>query len=283
MLSDLQGERPVTRIEIYLDDATEPLTTIVPPQTVEIDTRAIKDGDHLLRLYAYDAAGNVGRRTVPFVVQNGPGITVTGLRAGERVAGEIAIDLNAFSASEPFDPTRAESSGPIPVWTWVLIVVIALWATWYGLEYFQTPPAFAQTPTYERNPVAQANAPLTQTSPTAYSGKGVAGGFDYAARGETVYTTNCASCHGATGTGVPGAFPPLANDPVVTAKDAAPHIKIVLNGLKGKAINGTSYSSQMPSFKQLSDDDIAAAIDHERTSWGNKAPIVSPDVVKSAR
>jgi cytochrome c oxidase cbb3-type subunit 2 len=39
----------------------------------------------------------------------------------------------------------------------------------------------------------------------------------------------------------------------------------------------------MPPFSQLSDADIAAAIDHERTSWGNQAPIVTPDDVKRAR
>jgi mono/diheme cytochrome c family protein len=39
----------------------------------------------------------------------------------------------------------------------------------------------------------------------------------------------------------------------------------------------------MPSFAQLSDQDIAAVIDHERASWGNKAPRITPDAVKRAR
>jgi cytochrome c oxidase cbb3-type subunit 2 len=39
----------------------------------------------------------------------------------------------------------------------------------------------------------------------------------------------------------------------------------------------------MPPFSQLSDSDVAAAIDHERTSWGNQAPTVTPDDVKRAR
>jgi cytochrome c oxidase subunit II len=282
-MQDLAGDRPVTRIELYLDDATEPFRTIVPPLTVELDTRSLDDGPHVLRLQAYDALGNVGRRTIPFTVRNGPGITVTGLRSGEHVAGDLALEVNAFSGNQPFDPTQAESSGPIPVWTWVLIAIITAWATWYGLEYFVTPAAYATTPTYERNPVAQGNAPSTQSSPPAYSGKGVAAGFDYAAQGASVYTANCVACHGASGTGVPGAFPPLVHDPVVTAADPKAHINIVLHGLKGKAISGTAYSSQMPSFSQLSDADIAAVIDHERTSWGNQAPIVSPDEVKRAR
>jgi mono/diheme cytochrome c family protein len=282
-MRDLTGDTDVARIDLYLDDAREPFETVVPPEAAEIDTAALADGPHVLRLVAYDAAGNVGRRSIPFVVQNGPGITVTGLRAGERVSGRVGLELNAFSGSEPFDPVRAESSGPVPVWTWVMIVLIGAWAAWYGLAAFAVPPSYADTPTYAKDPVAVANAPLTQSAPTKYSGRGVAGGFDYAAGGAQVYAANCAACHGASGAGVPGAFPSLVGDPVVTAHDASEHIRVVLRGLHGKPIGGKTYSSQMPAFAQLSDADVAAVVDHERTSWGNEAPIVSPDVVKRAR
>jgi cytochrome c oxidase cbb3-type subunit 2 len=57
----------------------------------------------------------------------------------------------------------------------------------------------------------------------------------------------------------------------------------VLHGLHSKMIRGTMYAGQMPPFPQLTDDDIAAIIDHERTSWGNNAPIINPDDVKRAR
>ena len=60
-------------------------------------------------------------------------------------------------------------------------------------------------------------------------------------------------------------------------------IGIVLHGLHDKKIAGTAYAGQMPPFAQLSDDDIAAIVDHERTSWGNAAPIVTPDDVKRGR
>jgi len=40
----------------------------------------------------------------------------------------------------------------------------------------------------------------------------------------------------------------------------------------------------MPAYRaQLSDADIAAVVDHERISWGNKAPVVTPDAVKALR
>lgn len=271
----------VVSLSIYLDDAREPLETYRPPATAELDTTALEDGPHVLRIRAQDALGNIGIREIPFIVQNGPGITITGLRANERVSGRLELALNAFGANEPFDPVRAESSGPIPVWTWVMSALIAAWAGWYGLTEFQQPGAFAQS--NAPNIVAAANAPMTEKAPTTYSGRGAAAGFDYAASGPQLYITHCSACHGTSGAGVPGAFPQLAADPVVTAKDPEAQIGIVLHGLHGKVIVGKSYASQMPAFPQLSDNEVAAIIDHERTSWGNSSPIVSPDDVKRAR
>lgn len=274
------GDEAVS-ISIFLDDAAEPIATYDPPATAELDTTALEDGSHVLRIRAQDALGNIGVREIPFVVQNGPGITITGLRANERVSGRLELALNAFGAHEPFDPVRAESSGPIPVWTWVMAALIAAWAGWYGLTEFQEPAAFAQTSAV--NAVAAANAPMANGGPASFSGRGAAAGFDYAATGPQLYTSNCSACHGAGGAGIPGAFPPLAADPVVTASDPKTQISVVLRGLHGKVISGKSYTSQMPAFPQLSDADIAAIIDHERTSWGNRSPIVTPGDIHRAR
>lgn len=92
-------------------------------------------------------------------------------------------------------------------------------------------------------------------------------------RGEKVYQANCVACHQAGGQGVPGAFPALANSPVVTGP-VAEQIGILLNGRKG-----------MPSFKQLNDTEIAAVITYTRNSFGNKAQenIVQPAQVLAAR
>lgn len=275
------GHDAVAEISLALDDQTTAFATYRPPATCTLDTTTLDDGPHVLHIRARDGLGLVGVRSIPFHVQNGPGITVTGLHAHERVSGSIAINLNAFSASEPFDPVRAESSGPIPVWTWVMIALITAWAGWYGLTQFQEPAAFALSAA--RDPVAAANAPMQTTKGVRDSGNGTAAGFDYAATGANLYTANCSACHGATGAGVPGAFPPLAGDSAVSAADPKAQIGIVLHGLHGAKIKGTAYASQMPPFAQLSDNDIAAIIDHERTSWGNAAPIINPDDVKRAR
>lgn len=79
--------------------------------------------------------------------------------------------------------------------------------------------------------------------------------------GATLYRTSCASCHQRNGEGVPGAFPPLSGDPVITAEDPARHIEIILFGMQGKTIDGVEYSAAMPPFsEQLSDEEVAAIL-----------------------
>jgi mono/diheme cytochrome c family protein len=97
-----------------------------------------------------------------------------------------------------------------------------------------------------------------------------------ASDGGALYVANCSSCHQADGKGVPGAFPPLAGDPVVTGNPIAV-IAIVKNGLEGRlVVNGQAYSGIMPRWKGLlSDEQIADVITYVRSSWKNRAPGVS--------
>lgn len=81
------------------------------------------------------------------------------------------------------------------------------------------------------------------------------------ARGEKVYTANCAACHQANGMGIPGAFVALNGSKVATGA-IDEHIKVVLHGRPGTA---------MAAFgPQLSDADIAAVVTYERNAWDNK-------------
>jgi mono/diheme cytochrome c family protein len=100
--------------------------------------------------------------------------------------------------------------------------------------------------------------------------------------GEVVYTTNCQACHQASGAGLPNVFPPLAADPKVNGP-AEGHIGVVLKGLSGSPINGVTYPSAMPSWVQLSDQQIASVITYERNSWGNAAGMVEPSQVAGLR
>jgi mono/diheme cytochrome c family protein len=118
------------------------------------------------------------------------------------------------------------------------------------------------------------NAMSNAASPEA--GASVAANGAAASDGAKVYQTNCSSCHQANGQGVPGTFPPLAGNPVVTG-DATKVIHIVKFGLNGKVdVKGTSYNGMMPAWgQQLSNGDIAAVITYVRSSWGNSAAAVT--------
>lgn len=84
------------------------------------------------------------------------------------------------------------------------------------------------------------------------------------ADGEALFRQNCASCHGATGAGVPGLFPPLAANPHVD--DAAYVAGVIRNGRSGPIeVAGTTYDGQMPAFANLSDAEIEAIVSHLQT------------------
>lgn len=84
--------------------------------------------------------------------------------------------------------------------------------------------------------------------------------------------------------GLPGAFPPLKDDPVVLNPDPTNQINTVLHGAHGLTIGGATYQTPMPPFSgTLNDAEIADIINHERTSWGNQAKQVTADQVKAER
>ncbi len=105
-----------------------------------------------------------------------------------------------------------------------------------------------------------------------------------ASDGATVYLADCSSCHQADGQGVPGAFPPLAGNPVVTGNPVAA-IAIVKDGLDGRlVVNHVAYSGIMPNWnRQISDDQIAAVVTYIRSAWNNRAGGVTAGEVHSVK
>lgn len=107
----------------------------------------------------------------------------------------------------------------------------------------------------------------------------------HAQDGGQLFTLYCSACHGADGKGAGnGAFPPLAASPYVLA-DPELSIKIVLHGIHGPIdVLGKTYNLEMPpQGAAIVDDQIAAILTHVRSSWGNKASAVTPDLVKKIR
>ena len=94
---------------------------------------------------------------------------------------------------------------------------------------------------------------------------------DISARGKKVYAANCAVCHRPDGKGA-GPIKPLDGAAVVQDADKTKQIAVLLNGQNNGA---------MPSWKSLSDTDIAAVISYTKNNWSNKTgQLVQPaDVV----
>ncbi|KAM9994336.1 hypothetical protein ACTFIZ_007543 [Dictyostelium cf. discoideum] len=74
-------------------------------------------------------------------------------------------------------------------------------------------------------------------------------------RGEKVYAANCAVCHQPNGNGA-GAFPALDGSKIVNGPDAA-QMHILLEG----------KNNIMPSWKALSDVELASVMTFTRNSW----------------
>ena len=94
------------------------------------------------------------------------------------------------------------------------------------------------------------------------------------ARGEKVYAANCAACHKPDGKGA-GPIKPLDGAAVVQDADKTKQIAVLLNGQNNGA---------MPSWKQLSDTELAAVITYNKNNWSNKTgQLVQPAEIVAAR
>jgi cytochrome c oxidase cbb3-type subunit 2 len=95
--------------------------------------------------------------------------------------------------------------------------------------------------------------------------------------GQALYAANCQSCHQENGEGLKGAFPALKGSAVVLDDNPELLINIIMKGYNPREEFGV-----MPAIgtnNNLTADEVAAIINHERSSWGNKARSVAADEV----
>jgi mono/diheme cytochrome c family protein len=143
-----------------------------------------------------------------------------------------------------------------------VIVGMLLWGAWYLAR--STPESDALLGD------ARTNAGFTVATGTAVNGA-------------QIYAGKCAGCHQATGAGVSGVFPPLANSPWVTGSDTR-LVQILLHGIQGPIeVLGATYNGLMPAWKSLSDEEIAAVASYVRSGFGNSAAPVSVATVAAER
>lgn len=173
---------------------------------------------------------------------------------------------------EPHDPV--EGREPVPWFFWAAVLLAFFWGGWYlgrhggefglathiaigGRDAGTTASVREQTEAALANPIAA---------------------------GERIYSNNCASCHQATGEGVPGAFPPVAGSSWVTG-DPRTLTRILLHGLQGPIeVAGQTYNGAMPAWRDLlKDEEIAALATFLRQMGPNSAPPVSLEEVTTLR
>ncbi|TEA77544.1 c-type cytochrome [Allopusillimonas ginsengisoli] len=163
-------------------------------------------------------------------------------------------------------PEPYEGNRPVP---WLVVAIVAglfIWSIGYlYLAYEPNPPSYGDRRTAADFKVAAAAA-----------GGKVDGG--------QLYTAHCVACHQATGAGLPGVFPPLADSEWVIGKPET-LVQIILHGITGElTVNGNKYNGMMPAFKdKLDDAEIAALASHLRTSFGNDSGEVDQAMAKTER
>jgi mono/diheme cytochrome c family protein len=137
---------------------------------------------------------------------------------------------------------------------------------WFGMPVIPSTDSLPTILHDKPSPYASLAAPAGPTDP-----------------GEQTYQTVCAACHQATGQGLPGAFPPLAESEWVNG-DAETMIRIVIAGLSGPVtVKGQTFNSLMPPPPGLDDEKIAGVLTYVRTHFGNKAAKVEKADVASIR
>ncbi|HKJ45937.1 MAG TPA: cbb3-type cytochrome c oxidase subunit II [Balneolales bacterium] len=291
----LPGSKPMTKLQkegmrIYIDEGCEYCHTqqVRPIAEDKIWGRPSTPGDyaHIHRLNVWQETPNIlgTERT-------GPDLSNVGKRRASKVWNYIHL----------YNPRAVVKESVMPAFHWLFKVVknpgpnqtVIPVPKEYAPKNGKIVPtqravalvdyilSLKQTPLNEKGPQVSESASENNggTSPqqksTAGTGK---------INGKNIFVQNCAACHQTNGEGVPGAFPPLANDPVVNNDNPAEHIETVLHGKSGTTINGVKYTAQMPPLgESMSDEEVAAVINYERTHFGNHGKTITPQDVAKIR
>ncbi|HEU4854831.1 MAG TPA: cytochrome c [Nitrosospira sp.] len=102
--------------------------------------------------------------------------------------------------------------------------------------------------------------------------------------GARIYKEHCQDCHGDSGQGAPGIYPPLAGNRSVTLTPPTNLIRSVLNGGYPPSTTGNPRPYGMPPFAQvLRDGEVALVLSYIRNAWGNRASLVTTAQVDKSR
>jgi mono/diheme cytochrome c family protein len=174
-------------------------------------------------------------------------------------------ESSAQRQRENTDP--GEGVRPLP---WFMMMMLGAMAMW-GAFYISTTPSGGDSSYGDQRTVA-ALRPQDQAAGAAEK-----------VGGKEIYGSKCVACHQATGQGIPGVFPPLLASEWVLG-DEKVLVNILLHGIVGDLeVKGNQYKGAMPSWKDMSDAELAAVMSYIRSEWGNKGSEIEPATVKAQR
>lgn len=121
---------------IFIDDEPQPLGEFAAPINFELDTTKLIDGKHTIKIISKDPTGKEGIRQIPFVVRNGPAISIEGLKENEVVDGTLPLMINAYSKGDQkkFLIEGSETPRSIPSLFWAAILVFFAWGAYYVIQ-----------------------------------------------------------------------------------------------------------------------------------------------------
>ena len=121
------------QVLLFLDDDPVPFARYAPPVKIDFDTTRLVDGPHELRVVARSSSGQEGVQHIPFVVRNGPAITVLGLSRDDIVSDVLPLTVTAYGSerTDSFVITASETPQGVPAWVWAGILVFLSWGAYY--------------------------------------------------------------------------------------------------------------------------------------------------------
>lgn len=125
-------------VVIFIDDAQQPVASFRSPINFELDTRKLIDGEHVLRIVSKDPSGKEGIRKIPFVVRNGPDISIEGIKENDVVDGVLPIMISAYGKCDQklFLIEGSETPRSTPSWVWITHILFGAWAIYYLITQF---------------------------------------------------------------------------------------------------------------------------------------------------
>lgn len=118
---------------IFLDEDKHPFGEFMVPINFDLDTTKLVDGEHILKIVSKDPHGKEGILKIPFLVRNGPSISVEGIAENDTVDGVIPIMINAYGKGDQkqFLIEGSETPQSTPAWFWAIIIGFIGFAIYY--------------------------------------------------------------------------------------------------------------------------------------------------------